>query len=285
MNLLNNLTFVKKIIFQISKPILNPILSLKNIHKGESCYIFGDGISIKWFDLKEFTNKPVFSLNKIAFHKQSNFLNLKYSLFIEPFYFYPYFWDRDKATVEETGKKFFKNNIQEKFRDIIGQQNNTTFFVNLSNYPVLRNPKINYLFQLIHDEESNFLRECYQNNENIFKGSLRSAISLAIYMGFDEIFLVGCDYTHQTTRSHHWFEKGYGKIKKQPKYQENFLNIANKYAKLTTITLEGSGTFLKSKTYKEFTGKEPSFKENYDLMESSMLNILSKDPWFKEKIF
>ena len=166
MNLLNNLTFVKKIIFQISKPILNPILSLKNIHKGESCYIFGDGISIKWFDLKEFTNKPVFSLNKIAFHKQSNFLNLKYSLFIEPFYFYPYFWDRDKATVEETGKKFFKNNIQKKFRDIIGQQNNTTFFVNLSNYPVLRNPK-NYLFQLIHDEESNFLRNVIKIAENI----------------------------------------------------------------------------------------------------------------------
>ena len=141
MNLLNNLTFLKKIIFQISKPILNPILSLKNIHKGESCYIFGDGISIKWFDLKEFTNKPVFSLNKIAFHKQSNFLNLKYSLFIEPFSFILISGTGTKLLLKKRVRNFFKNNIQKKFRDIIGQQNNTTFFVNLSNYPVLRNQK------------------------------------------------------------------------------------------------------------------------------------------------
>ena len=45
-------------------------------------------------------------------------------------------------------------------------------------------------------------------------------------MGFKEIFLVGCDYTHEITRSHHWFEKGQGKISKKPDYLEIFLNIA-----------------------------------------------------------
>ena len=280
-----NLPIYKKFLFKVAKPILNRIYSLKNYHKGESCYIFGDGISIKWFDLSSFSDKPVISLNKIAFHKQSNLLNLKYCLFIEPYYFYPYFWDRDEATTKITGKKFFRNNIQKKFRELIKTRKDTTFFTNLSNYPVLWNSNIFYLFQMINNSDLKFFEECHLSQENIFKGSFRSAISLAIYMGFKEIFLVGCDYTHETTRSHHWFEKGEGIIKKQPKYQENFLNIAKKYAKLTTITLEGNGTFLPSETYKEFTGKEPSIKENYDLMENSMLIALSKDPWFKEKIF
>ena len=282
---MTNLPMYKKFLFKFANPILSRIYSLKNYHKGESCYIFGDGISIKWFDLSSFSDKPVISLNKIAFHKQSNFLNLKYCLFIEPYYFYPYFWDRDEATTKITGKKFFKNNIQKKFREIIKTRKDTTFFTNLSNYPVLWSSNIFYLFQMINDIDLKFFEECHLGQENIFKGSFRSAISLAIYMGFKEIFLVGCDYTHETTRSHHWFEKGVGVIKKQPKYQENFLNIAQKYAKLTTITLEGNGTFLPSKTYKQFTGKEPSIKENHDLMDNSMLIALSKDPWFKEKIF
>lgn len=285
MEFISNLSNTKKIIFKISKPILNPLLNLKNIHYGESCYIFGDGISIKWFNLSEFSNKISFSLNKIAFHKQSNYLNLKYSLFIEPFYFYPYFWDRDEATVKETGKRFFKNNVQIKFREIIRKQQHTTFFTNLSNYPVLWNSNVRYLFQFIEDTDSQFLRECFQKKENIFKGSLRSAISLAIFMGFKDIFLVGCDYTHEVTRSHHWFEKGQGIISKKPHYLEIFLNIAKKYVNLTTITLEGRGSNLPSKTYHEFTGKEPKFRENYVLMENSMLDILSKDPWFKETIF
>ena len=285
MNFINNISAFKKIILKVANPILSSILSIKNIHVGESCYIFGDGISIKWFDLSAFSNKPSISLNKIGFHKQSNFLNLKYSLFIEPFYFYPYFWDKDKATVKITGKKFFKNNVQTKFRELIKNQKNTTFFTNISNYPVLWNSNIYYLFQIIDDPDSQFLQECYSKNENIFKGSMRSAISLAIFMGFKEIFLIGCDYTHEITRSHHWYEKGQGKILKNLEYQESFFNIATKYAKLTTITLNGKGSILPAKTYYEFTGKEPKFRENHDLMITSMLKTLSEEPWYKDTIF
>jgi len=285
MNFINNTSTFKKIILKVANPVLNSILSIKNIHAGESCYIFGDGISIKWFDLSVFSNKPSISLNKIGFHKQSNFLNLKYSLFLEPFYFYPYFWDKDKATVKITGKKFFKNNVQIKFRELIKDQKETTFFTNISNYPVLWNSNIYYLFQIINDPESPFLQECYSKNENIFKGSMRSAIALAIFMGFKEIFLIGCDYTHEKTRSHHWYEKGQGKIIRNPKYQERFFNIASKYAKLTTITLDGKGSILPAKTYYEFSGKEPKFRENYELMKSSMLKTLSEDPWYKDTIF
>lgn len=45
-------TFVKKkIIYNIASPILSKIRTLKNKHEGETCYLFGDGASIKYFDL------------------------------------------------------------------------------------------------------------------------------------------------------------------------------------------------------------------------------------------
>ena len=268
------MNFLKKILYKISEPILNRITSIKNNHEGESCYIFGDGISVKWFDLSLFSDKHVITLNKIIFHKQSNFLNLKYSLFLEPWYFYPYFWDRLDT------KRWLKDDVHKLFRKFIKSRPDVYFFTNLSNYPVLWDSNIFFLFQTIQDHESRFFEECYLSGQNIFKGSIQCAVSLAIYMGFKEIFLVGCDYTHEKSRNKHWFEKGEGVLAPHPEYQKIFFNIASKYIKITTITVEGKGNVLPSITYSDFTGKQTLFKENKDLTDISILNSLTKSPWY-----
>lgn len=281
----SNSFFVENFLLKIFHKTLNRILSFKDLHKGEECYIFGDGISLKWFELDSFSDKPAIALNKILFHNDVNYLNLKYNLFIEPYYFYPYFWDRDDATVKITGERYFRNNVQVKFRETIKKYNDISFFINLSNYPVLWDSNIYYLYKGINDKNFDFLNECNINRENIYDGSLKFAISLAIFMGFKSIYLVGCDYTHQNSMSLHWYEKGKGKLKPQPKYYKNFFNIASNYSKIYTITLEGKGCILPSLTYTSFTGKKPNFRENYDLMNKAMLDILANDPWYKGRIF
>ncbi len=279
-----NLSKMQKIIFKVAQPILKPVLKLKNIHLGESCYIIGDGISLKWFDLSIFSDKPVISLSKIAYHKQSNYLNLKYTTFIEPYYFYPYYWELDPEMLKTTGKQIFRNYSQKKLKELIKKNRHTTFFVNISNYPSLWEPNICWVYKMINDPECEFLRECSSSNLNIYAGSFRCAVAMAVYMGFSEIFLVGCDYTHAKTRAQHWYVKGTGVLKNFPEYEKVFLNIANKYANITTITLEGGGTHLSAQTYYQFSGKEPQFRENIELMEKSMLDTLSKEPWYSKKI-
>ena len=266
--------FFKKIIFKIADPITSKIKSLKNKHHGESCYIFGDGISIKWFDLSAFSDKPGIFLNKIIFHKQSKFLNIKYGIFLEPWYFYPYFWDRLDS------KKILNDGVHKIFRKVIKERPDISFFTNLSNYPVLWEPNIFYLFKTIQDSECKFFEECYLSGENIYQGSIKCSISLAIYMGFKEVFLVGCDYTHEKSRTQHWYEKGEGKIKLHHNYQKNFFDIASKYIKITTVTLDGKSDILPSITYSDFTGKQASFKENQDLIDISIMNALHKSPWY-----
>ena len=56
MKLQSNLPLIKKILFKVMDPILSRVSSLKNHHAGESCYIIGDGVSIKWFDLASFSD-------------------------------------------------------------------------------------------------------------------------------------------------------------------------------------------------------------------------------------
>ena len=44
-----------EILYKISKNILNGNSKFENLHKGESCYIIGNGSSIKYYDLEQFS--------------------------------------------------------------------------------------------------------------------------------------------------------------------------------------------------------------------------------------
>ena len=165
------LSLLKKIVLKVANPIIKRTSLLKDAHRGESCYIFGDGISVKWFDLSSFSDKPVISLNKIVLHNDSNFLNLKYGIFLEPWYFYPYFWDRLDS------KKILNDGVHKIFRKVIKERPDISFFTNLSNYPVLWEPNIFYLFKTIQDSECKFFEECYLSGENIYQGSIKCSIS------------------------------------------------------------------------------------------------------------
>ena len=271
----SNVKIFKNLLFNLAEPVLRKVILLKNYHYQQSCYAFGDGVSIKYFDLSLFSDKISFSIGNIFFHKSFDSLNVKYASIFEPYYFYPY--RREKTPL----KKINKNYIQKKYREFIRTNSKIRYFTSLSNYPVLWNSNIFYLFQKIPEDDFKFMNECFHNNEDIFKGSFRCVISLAIYMGFKEIILVGCDYTHEKAMSHHWFEKGKGLFKPLPEYQKKFLNIASKYINIKTITLEGKGTILPSITYNQYTGKKPIFCENTDLCDLSNLNTLSTWPGFK----
>jgi hypothetical protein len=274
MNTPDNLGKLRKALFKVAKPVTSRVLQLKNRNKGESCYIFGDGISIKWFDLSAFPEKPAFALGYVPYHLQSESLNLKYGLLTEPKYFYPYF------KLPWPPKTWWRNKIQNKYRDLILDQLDMNFFVNLSNYPFLRGENIYYIFRAIDDSNFEFQRECFLKGEGIYNGSLRCAIALAIYMGFEDITLVGCDYTHESSRSLHWYEKGEGVLSPQPDYQQLYLGIAQRYAKITTITLEGRGSVLPAKTYTEFTGCPLIFRENDELMDMQTLKLLATWPGY-----
>lgn len=271
------MSLLKNLLFVIAKPITNRIFKFKNRHHGESCYIYGDGVSIKWFDLLALPKKPGFTLGCIPFHNQADSLDLRYGLLIEPYYFYPYFklpsWSREII--------WWRNKINKKYVDIFRRNKSSDFFVNLSNYPVLTGDNIYYLFRELSDSTFNLSNDCKQKNIGMFDGSLRCAISLAIYMGFEEIILVGCDYTHAVTRSLHWYEKGEGLLIQQPNYEKSFFEIAKQYASIITLTLEGGGSVLPSVTYSDYTGRVATYRENHEFLDEETLKLLATWPGYK----
>lgn len=270
MDLINNL---KNVLAVIVQPELERVQKkFKDIHKGESCYIFGDGISLKWFDLDAFPTLPSFILSYLFFHKRFASLGPTYGFVTEPYYFYPYF------RLPWPPHTLWRNRIQSQYRRFIDQYSEIDFFVNLSNYPVLRRRNVYHLFRSVPG--SHFGAECVSSGQVYLHGSLRSAITLAIYMGFANIYLVGCDYTHNPSRSLHWYEKGTGIVGEHPAYNQKFFELAQKYTKLATITLDGGSEILPHVTYKEFTGQTPYFRENTELAERRYLELLSTWPGY-----
>ena len=266
---------LKKVLNKIASPITNKIIRFKGRHKGESCYIFGDGVSIKWFELDAFPKKTTFTLSCLPFHKEVNALDVRYSLLIQPYYFYPYF----RSPYEP--HNWHRHKIKDMYIDFFKKNKKLDCFVSLSNYPILRGSNIFHLFKAINDPDFDYFQECNANGVGIYNGSLCASISLAIYMGFEEITLVGCDYTHENSTTTHWYEKGKGILAPHINYERKFLEIACKYAKIITITLDGVGNIIPSLTYREFTGRSPFFRENNEIIDIETLKLLDMLPGYK----
>ena len=260
---------LKSILYQLSKSSLIKVNKFKDCHKGESCYIFGDGVSIKSMDLSLYADKKSFACNNIPFHKNFSSLDCSYCFVNAPFFFSPYFG-------YPAPKKQHLYEMSKLYHDLIIAKPEINYFVHLSNYPFLSEKNIYFMFRNIPDKSLS--DEFIANQINCFSGVLRFAVMMAIYMGFQKIYLVGCDYTHLPSRSLHWFEKGQGILVPQINYQKEFFEIANEFIDITTITLDGTSDVINAITYKEYTNSEPVFKENTELLESRYMKILSTWP-------
>ena len=89
------MNFINKILLKVSSKTLEKNAKFKDIHKGESCYIFGNGSSLKHYDLKLFNDRVSIGCGTLFSHIDVNSINLKYyyipgSLFFYKFWKNPY---------------------------------------------------------------------------------------------------------------------------------------------------------------------------------------------------
>src|SRR3990167_2434038 len=96
------MNYKNKIILLLSKKVLERNKKFESLHKGESCYIFGNGPSLKYFDFKKFNNKIVIGCGGLFLHRDFDKINVKYYYEGHPFFNHPY-W------INPYSKKIVKN--------------------------------------------------------------------------------------------------------------------------------------------------------------------------------
>lgn len=258
----------------LSKNIISKNKKYLNIHRNDECYIFGNGLSLKYYDLSLFNDKIGIACGPVFSHKDFRKTKIKYLYEGQPFFFYRY-WKNPYR-----GFSIEKNLIGTFYKDKIKKIKDVVFFCSLSNFFGIRGKNINFLHHF--DQEFNgFNHSSIDNEFTTMKSALMAMIGLSINMGFKRVILVGCDYCMYPSTIGHFFEKGVLKnnlnFNKNLSYLEQFktLNDTNIEISILIPNADFSSSLFKCITYKELTNSKPKFFENTELISNEDLKILN----------
>ena len=178
------------------KDLVSKNIELKDIHKGKRCFILGSGPSIKKEDLKPLKNEIVFALNNFYVHEDFTEImsgdKPKYYM-TAPVHppqteeeWKDWFKDMEKNMPKDTNMIFGLNNYDCNIKYIFDK------------YNIFQEHKINWYFAGVDYNEENFNHEAMDTTKPVYLGEAVSiyAMILAIYMGFDEIYLLGMDHDY-----------------------------------------------------------------------------------------
>lgn len=264
---MKNISFTKFLLWLILVPLLSRISRFKNIHKGQVVYILADSAEIKLYDLKLFDNHPMICFNRSFI--LSDIINRKsvtYNLFGEPFYFY---------------KNKLKRNQAEMLylKDKISNSPNASF-IHFSNILSLFSKRVIYFYhQLPFDYYTKLNNKKHFKN---FQWTGATAISIAIYMGFSKIILVGFS-VHSKSVKNHWFHYGLGREIDWDRYEwkdnrthagidlDDIEGLAEIYALVPYNNVKSSFRII---NYENFFATKIKYTEFVDLVDASYVEIL-----------
>jgi hypothetical protein len=161
---------------------------LRDSEKGKRCFIVGTGSSIKEQDMKLLADEIVIGVSGLYNHEDIDTLDPKY--YVNP----PVFKSHSKYYQEEQFIKYLKD-MDQKLLD------NVTMFFDISDkkyiekYDLFHTKKIVWKHYKVWDQ-SKITQINLDSLPSVWSVS-ESAIEIALYLGFDEIYLLGFD--------HDWF--------------------------------------------------------------------------------
>lgn len=172
------------------KKYLNKNVQFKNLHKGERCFVLGNGPSLNDEKLSLLENEWVFTVNKIAGHLEFEKIKTNYHFFADPSYFTISFSEG------EADNEHFKRLISIKTK----QNNPVCFFpyyaidfINKYELEKILDIRVYYPFFTFRDNEKEDID--FTKPTLGYESVVQYAVAMAIYMGFAEIYLLGCDCT------------------------------------------------------------------------------------------
>jgi hypothetical protein len=265
---------LNKIKSAVARELSRGCEKFRGIHDGETCYIIGDGPSVKWFDLSAFSDHPAICCGFLPFHKDFKKLDVRYCTMIEPWLFAPEFMQPDLPAITEFRR------VAKEYRSIIKSNPDKQFFVHYSNYLWIIRENVNTIFKELPKSKNKLIEQLRQFD--CFGGSFHAALSLAYYMGFKKLYLIGFDgWTIQPAREFHWYELGEGSFYEPENLAAEYLNLLQTEVEICAIAYDGHSKNVKCISYETYTGKPPMFRENNELLSEYYLDVLATYPEYK----
>ena len=258
----------------ITYPVLSTIKTLERAHAGEECYIFGDGQSIQRYDISRFSDRIGIAVATFPRHKQAIELNLRYWVLAEPFLLTPPF-TRGGFSSRTNRVRHYR-----LYRRREADGSRLLRIVHITNLPVELGSRSKYIFEQFPASKH---KNQWRSRRDYFSGSVNSAVSLAIYLGFKRAYLIGFDYTHAPPTTGHWYEKTNHDVIDTGiiEYKRDYFAWAQKYIELITVVPTPQSTNLPSVDYESFTGAKLQYRGHHELATSEDLALLALWPGYE----
>lgn len=182
------------------KKYLNKNADLKNKYAGQRCYILGNGPSIRSVDMNLLKDKYTFVVNK--FYKSDSYIPLN-------------------PTFHCIYDKYIFAECKKDIESIIGAKNSRTIFL-LSRRAIgeIDDERCRFVYSTLLPV-SEKCRCDLTKNANTYLNVIPFAISCALYMGFSEIILLGCDFSIFASRKEsHFYDNGSDIKRSESLYQD-----------------------------------------------------------------
>ena len=160
-------------------------------YKGKRCFILGNGPSLASVDFLKLKNEYVFTVNQAAKNKNFENLNTNFHLWTDPNLF-----------INDIDKSDDVISLVETMRKVKTKNNNPICFYPLNQKDFINKYHLSSFLKTYYiSPELGWLYEKYNEKIDICKPTpvfgtvVQYGIYLAIYMGFSEIYLLGCDNT------------------------------------------------------------------------------------------
>lgn len=272
---------IRKVVYFCFLPSLFKINYFKNKHQGQKIYLLGDSAEIKFYDLSLFDDAPMicfnqsYLINDIKQRKRET-----YALTVEPYYF----------IINRFRNLFYDGFLMPEYSRKYIKKNKILFFSSLTNSLVLSGSNIYNLFYKIPGDY--FTNEVLKSGYKFNAGAFQTALTLAIYMGFKEVVVLGVSH-HSGSVQNRWYHKGLGLENiKETDWPLNtpdridFMNLVKKYVNVTIITPNPSTSlFFKTTSYTDLTNRPLNYKENHEITDLTFLESVKNSNEYNIEVF
>lgn len=240
-----------------------------DLHKGQACYIFGNGASLKSMDLGKFSDQISIGCNSLFLHKDFNKLDCRYYQIPASLFFYPYC--RYYGKIE-------RNHLGKLYRRKIRQNPRPCYFTSLSNYFGIRSRNIFYTHHFgvrSWDPEMCDMAGVF----SFMQGATYAMLGTAIYMGFESAVLIGVDYASSPVISSHFYENGRGEVQRgmNSSVYGSLFEVLNQRIQITAIVPSGvTSDVVKYIEYEKYVGTPSAYVENNHIVAAEDLDALKK---------
>lgn len=181
--------------FQINGDLFIPELQrnakLKNLYSNNRCFIVGNGPSVAKQDLSVLKNEFVFTVNTGYLMKQFELLNTNFHVFVDSMFFSDRLdkLEHDKFVMDL--KKYMGNKVK-------------CFFPYTKSINFIKSYGLDNILDVFYLEENlqdfwTYKDIDFTKNTPLTGTVVLTSVMLAMYMGFNEIYLLGCDCTDVLT--------------------------------------------------------------------------------------